>query len=99
MGRLRSISRRLNHPERNLNDDLRVGSIAAWQNGIMMMREETMWIVRRFTLICCLTALFGTGIVALIQEGSSPAHSLRVENATPCVFVSPQRCGLNLGKR
>ena len=51
-------------------------------------------LARRFSLICLIAALFGVGLAHLVQHGSRPAYSLKVDTSIPCVFVSPNRCAI-----
>jgi hypothetical protein len=43
-------------------------------------------LVRRFTIVCLLIALFGILFAALVAEASRPARSWDIGIVVPCVF-------------
>ncbi|MCC0043447.1 MAG: hypothetical protein H6892_03460 [Brucellaceae bacterium] len=49
-------------------------------------------LVRRFTIVCLLIALFGIGFAGLAVEASRPAQSWTVGTVVPCIFENGVRC-------
>ena len=43
-------------------------------------------LVRRFTIVCLLMALFGMLFAILVAEASRPAHSWDIGIVVPCIF-------------
>lgn len=61
-------------------------------------RDTMMNIAKRFSIVCLFTALTGMGLVSLIQQASSPAYSLKIETALPCIYDAPLRCNAPVGQ-
>jgi hypothetical protein len=93
---IKAASMRVHTPERWLNAAISMGSRALCENSIMKTNHKTLWVARRFGLVCLLGALTGIGFANFVQMSTRPAYSLRVDSALPCVFDTPQRCAISL---
>ena len=49
-------------------------------------------LIRRFTIVCLLIALFGIGFAGLVVEASRPARSWDMGSVVPCIFEDGLRC-------
>lgn len=49
-------------------------------------------LIRRFTIVCLLVALFGIGFAGLVAEPSRSAFHWPVGTVVPCIFENGLRC-------
>jgi hypothetical protein len=49
-------------------------------------------LVRRFTIVCLLIALFGIGFANLIAEAGRSERSWNTGTVVPCIFEEGLRC-------
>ncbi len=85
----------VNDFEPQVNGDLSVSSVVAWDDRAMLNQQpvSSSMIVRRFIAICLLTAGFGLGLSILVAEGVRPAYSFGTGAYLPCVQeIQPTIC-------
>ena len=54
--------------------------------------------IRRFTIVCLLTTLFGMLFAILVAEASRPAHSWDIGIVVPCIFDRGFVCAPPVGR-
>ena len=55
-------------------------------------------LIRRFTIVCLLTTLFGMLFAILVAEASRPAHSWDIGIVVPCIFDRGFVCAPPVGQ-
>jgi hypothetical protein len=51
-----------------------------------------MFLVRRFTVICMISAVFGLAFAMVVERANRPERSWEIGSVTPCTFNSGFKC-------